>query len=444
MSRGLLSLLAVTCAVAVGNVYFPQAVSPLVAAGLGVSPDSAALVVTATQLGYTAGIFLLVPLGDRFPARRLVVTLLTVTGAALLAAACAPSLTYLAGASLLAGVATVVAQLVSPLAAGLAAPDRRGAVIGVLLSGSTGGMLLSRALAGVLGDRFGWRAPYLAAAAVALALAALLAFTLPRIAPGARRPYGRLLAEPLRLLLAEPELRRSAFYQATVFGAFSAVWTGVALLITGPEYGMGAGAAGTLALVGAATMVCTPLAGRLVDRRGPDRVNTVCLTGALAAAPVLAAGSLGGTAGLAALVAGTLLLDVAMQSGMTANSARVQALRADARARLTTAYMICAYLGGGAGSWLAARIHARAGWPGVCLLAAVLCALALARHLLHLARSRPAPPPGEAVPPSGEAAPPPGEAVPPPGETTPHPGEAAPPYRPRRSPRPGETPARRR
>lgn len=70
MSRRLLLLLTLTCAVGVGTVYFPQAVSPLVVTALHVSPGSAGLVVTAVQIGYTAGIFLLVPLGDRLPTAR--------------------------------------------------------------------------------------------------------------------------------------------------------------------------------------------------------------------------------------------------------------------------------------------------------------------------------------------------------------------------------------
>lgn len=92
MSRRLVLLLALTCAVGVGNIYFPQAISPLIAAGLHESPDSASLVVTATQIGYTAGIFLLVPLGDRLPHRPFLVTLLALAGVGLLAAGCAPAL----------------------------------------------------------------------------------------------------------------------------------------------------------------------------------------------------------------------------------------------------------------------------------------------------------------------------------------------------------------
>ncbi|MDI3389056.1 MFS transporter [Streptomyces sp. B-S-A8] len=375
-------LLALTCAVAVGNLYFAQALTPLAAAGLGVSPDAAALAVTATQVGYAAGNFLLVPLGDRLPHRRLLATLLGLTGLGLLGAGLAPTLPLLVAASAAAGLTSVAAPVIGPLVAGLVAPDRRGEVSGLLASGSIGGMLLSRAFGGSLAETLGWRAPYLVAAAVILLLAWVVTRALPATPPPptARGSYLALLAAPVRLLRAEPELRRSAFYQGTVFAGFSGVWTGLALLLAGPVYGLGAPAVGLLALVGAATMICTPYAGRLTDRRGPDPVNLICLLGTLAAAPVLAVGTLGGAAGIAGLVVGTLLLDVAMQCGMVANTTRIYALRDDARSSLTTAYMTCAYLGGSAGSWLGARAWEAAGWPGVCGLLAVCATAALARH----------------------------------------------------------------
>ncbi|WP_051858801.1 MFS transporter [Streptomyces xanthophaeus] len=403
MSRRLVLLLAVTCAVAVGNLYFPQAVGPLIASGLDVPAGTASLVVTATQIGYTAGMVLLVPLGDRFRHRPLIVVLLCLTGLALLGAGCAPGLPSLIGASALVGLTTVAAQVIGPLAAGLVEPERRGAVLGVLLSGSTGGMLLARTFGGTLGERLGWRAPYLVAAAVAFVLAAVTAYAVPSTPPtppAERRPYVRFLTEPVRLLRAEPELRRSCWYQAAVFGGFSAAWTSLALLLTGPVYGLGAEAVGLLALVGAGTMLCTPYAGRLVDRHGPGPVNLVCLLGVLVAAAVLAAGALGGPVGLAALAAGTLLLDVAMQSGTVANQSRVFALRPDARSRLNTAYMTCAYLGGTAGSWLGVRAHTAYGWPAVCALIAALAGLALVHHLSPRRRNQA---PGQGAPSPGKA-----------------------------------------
>ncbi|WP_406186978.1 MFS transporter [Streptomyces sp. NBC_01006] len=376
-------ILAVTCAVAVGNLYFPQAIVPLIAAGLHTSADSASMVVTATQVGYTAGIFLLVPLGDRLPYRPYLVTLLTLTGLSLLGAGCAPTLPVLVAAGVLVGVTSVAAQIIAPLAARLVAAAHRGAVMGTLLSGSIGGMLLARTFSGTLGEWLGWRAPYLAAGILVLALAAVLARTVPATTsvtaepppPPSRERSPALLTEPLRLLRAEPELRRSCVYQASVFAGFSAVWTCLALLLTGPAYGLGGQAVGMLALVGAATMLCTPLAGHLVDRKGPDPVNLVCLLAVLLSAVVLAGGAGGGVPGLTALTLGTLLLDVAMQCGMVANQARVFALRPDARARLNTAYMTCAYLGGSAGSWFGVRVYGRTGWWGVCVLLALLAAL---------------------------------------------------------------------
>jgi MFS family permease len=151
-------LLAMVCGVGVGNVYFPQAISPLIASSLHIQPAAAATIVTTTQLGYGVGLFALVPLGDRIRHRRLIVGLLAMTGLWLLAAAAAPDAGVLLAAGALVGVSTVVAPVVGPMAAGLVTERRRGAVSGALLSGSLGGMLLSRALGGPLSQWLGWRA----------------------------------------------------------------------------------------------------------------------------------------------------------------------------------------------------------------------------------------------------------------------------------------------
>ncbi|MGH3376266.1 MAG: MFS transporter [Actinoallomurus sp.] len=388
--RRLIPLLALACGVGVANVYFPQAISPLIAADLHVSPGSGALVVTATQFGYAAGIFLLVPLGDRLPHRRLIVTLLVLTGLGLLAAGVAPGLPVLLAASVALGMTTVVPQVIIPMAVGLVPRGRGGAVTGTMLSGLLGGILLARTFSGTVGGWFGWRAPYLLAAVLVLPLATALAVTIPArtAASRSRQSYPALLAGAVRLMRAEPELRRSCAYQATLLAGFSAAWTSLALIIDGPTYGYGAQVVGLIALAGAASILGTPYAGRVVDRRGPDLVNLISMLIGVASGPVLVLGVLGGPVGLAALVVGLLLLDLAVQCGQVANQARIFALNPEARSRLNTAYMTCAFLGGSAGSWVGVRAYTSLRWPGVCALVALTSGLALARHLTHLVRGR--------------------------------------------------------
>lgn len=136
-----------------------------------------------------------------------------------------------------------------------------------------------------------------------------------------------------------------------------------------------------LALIGAASMFCAPAAGRWVDRNGADRVNLWCILATFAAAAVLAGGASGSWTGLAALVAGLLLLDIAVRCSQVANQARIFALRPQARSRLNTAYMTCSFLGGSAGCWLGIRAYAQLGWLGVCTLMGALALLALAAYL---------------------------------------------------------------
>ncbi len=157
LSRGVILVFAIACGVCVANVYFPQALSPLIATHLHATPSAAALLVTTTQLGYAAGLYLLVPLGDRVRPRLLIVTLIILTAAGLVAAGAAPTLPFLLVAGTAVGITTVVPQILLPMSAGLVPERRRGAVTGTLLSGLLGGILLARTFSGALGGWLDWR-----------------------------------------------------------------------------------------------------------------------------------------------------------------------------------------------------------------------------------------------------------------------------------------------
>jgi predicted MFS family arabinose efflux permease len=329
--------MALASGVGVANLYFPQAITPLLARSLHVSDGSAAFVATIAQLGYVVGVFLLVPLGDRLPRKPLIATLFGLVSIGLFVAGSAHSLTLLCVASALIGLVTVVPQILIPMAADLAGPGQSGSVVGIVQGGLLGGILLARAFGGTLGEWFGWRAPYLVSGTLAV-----------------------LVALALVALLPSTKVTSSQHYPALVFGV--------------------------VALVGAASVFCVPLSGRFTDRRGPDLVNLICFAGMAVSAAVLLAGLLHGAVGLVALVAGMLLLDISVQASQVANQSRVFALVPHARSRLNSAYMTCVFLGGSAGSVIGARVYIDLGWGAVCGLVALSAAIGFARHVPVLSR----------------------------------------------------------
>ena len=90
MSGGLVVLFAVATGLSVANNYLAQPLLDTIRLEFGVSTDVAGLIVTAAQLGYAAGLVLLLPLGDLFERRRLVTVLAVCTAGFLTAAGARP------------------------------------------------------------------------------------------------------------------------------------------------------------------------------------------------------------------------------------------------------------------------------------------------------------------------------------------------------------------
>src|SRR3954468_22409125 len=98
MTRRLTLLFAVAGGAAVGNLYWSQPLLEFIARDLNTTATAAGWLVTLTQLGYVAGIVLVVPLGDVTNRRRLVPLILLCSAVALAACALAPSISWLLGA----------------------------------------------------------------------------------------------------------------------------------------------------------------------------------------------------------------------------------------------------------------------------------------------------------------------------------------------------------
>lgn len=368
LSRSLVLLMAMACGAAVASNYYAQPLLHTIAEQFGLSFARAGTIVTVAQLGYAAGLLLLVPLGDRFEQRALIVSMTLLSAFGLVMTALSNSLPWLLLGTALTGLFSVVAQMMVPFAATLAAPAQRGRAVGTVMSGLLLGILLARTVAGALSSLGDWRTVYWAAAVLMVATSVALARALPRCRPVGGLSYAELLASVATLCVQEPVLRLRAALGAVAFAIFSMLWTTIAFLLAAPPYRYSDALIGLFGLAGAAGALAASQAGRLADRGQGALATTLGLVLLLASWLPLAFAQ----RSLAALLVGVLVLDLAVQLVHVSNQNAVFALRPEIRNRLNAGYMTSFFIGGAAGSLGAAALFGRYGWSGVSAAGAAL------------------------------------------------------------------------
>ena len=365
--------MAAASGICVANIYYCQPLLSEIGRSLGVSDRAIGYLPMWTQVGTALGMFTFVPLGDMFPRRQLIVIMSLFSALTVATMAVAPNLALVNAAGFATGLTGIVMHLIIPFAAKLAPPEKRGHVVGTVLGGLLLGILCARVVSGFVGDWLGWRAMYWIAAAAMFALAAALRYALPYDPPEPDLRYRELVRSIVHLALTQPVLRETAILGGLFFGAFSSFWATLVFFLGTPPYHYGPRVAGTFGLVGAAGVLCAPLAGRLSDRKGPVFTVTLAILISIASYAVFDIAGYG----LWGLVAGVILLDLGVQAGHVANQTRIYALIPEARSRLNTVYMVTYFLGGALGSALGAYGWTHWRWNGVCAAGALQLLAAL-------------------------------------------------------------------
>ncbi|WP_413726818.1 MFS transporter [Sodalis sp. RH16] len=375
LSRTHVTVFAIACGITVANIYYAQPLAQTIGRALAMPGTLSGLVVTVTQIGYAAGLILLVSLADLMENRRLVIAALLGDALALVSMAFAPAVSLFFLAVFAVGFFSASAQVLVPFAAHMVPEARRGRVVGNVMGGLLLGIMLSRPLSSLLAGWFGWQAVFWLSALLMAALALMLRFQLPTRQPRHDSHYLAILGSLWHLFRSTPLLRRRALWQGLLFAAFNMFWTATPMVLSGPRFNLSPHGIALFLLAGAAGALAAPIAGRLADKGlSQPTTGVAMLMVALAFASTFAAWSLHS---ITLFVVAAIVLDAGVQTHQVLSLRAIYTLPAEARGRLNGLFMTSVFLCGSGGALLAGALFSREDWPGVAAAGCVVSVLAL-------------------------------------------------------------------
>lgn len=375
LPASILWTLAIVAGASVANLYYNQPLLGLISGDLGVSEFQTNLMAMITQMGYALGLLFIVPLGDLYRRKRIILTNFGLLVIALLTIASATSIYLIWAASLLTGICSMIPQIFVPIASQFSRPEHKGRNVGIVISGLLTGILASRVVSGFMGEVLGWRAMYYIAAGLMVVCAVVVLRVLPDIRPTFSGRYSQLMGSLFSLVRNYPALRVYALRSGLAFGSFLALWSCLAFKMAGAPFYAGSDVVGYLGLCGIAGALTASTVGKYVKKVGVRRFNLVrCALILLAWICVSAGGN-----SYAGLVAGVLLIDIGMQCIQLSNQTSIFELCPSASNRVNTIFMTTYFAGGSLGTLLAGTCWEQAEWMGVTAvgMALTLCSLAI-------------------------------------------------------------------
>ena len=363
---------ALASGLAVGNLYWAQPLLAQIAQGFGVATTDAGVLATVTQIGYALGVLLLVPLGDIVSRKVLIPTVMGASVVTLVASACAPGLALMACALGFLGVTTVSGQIIIPFSREASRPSEVGKMAGIVASGFTTGILLSRMISGLVASIAGWRSVFIMAAVLNLIMAIIVARFTPCMPARERIPYPKLIASVFQTAARAKGLLPIMVTNGLAFLAFNMFWVSLTYLLSSQPFGFNTFQIGLVSLAGLVGAASSAGIGTLLDRG-----HSTHAIAAMAALMTVSFALLAfGATTLAIVVIGAALLSVGAQGLGILTQTRAMGLVPGATSRLNTAFVVSNNIFSAIGCAVAAVFWNGGGWVAVAIAGAAFMAIA--------------------------------------------------------------------
>lgn len=367
--------LAVIAGISVANLYYNQPLLNIIREDLCVSDFQTNMITMITQAGYASGLFFIVPLGDLYHRKKIILINFILLILSLSCIGWAHNIYWIWTASFITGICSVIPQIFVPIASQFSRPQDKGRNVGFIISGLLTGILASRVVSGFIGDIWGWRTMYFIAAGLMSACAITIQRLLPDIAPTFSGSYGSLMKSVYRLFIDLPALRIYSIRSGLAFGSFLGLWACLAFKMGQAPFYADSDTVGLLGMCGIAGALTASMVGKHVHKIGIRNFNYIgCLLILIAWSMMYFGGN-----SYAGIITGIISIDIGMQCIQLSNQTCIFSLCPSASNRINTIFMTIYFIGGSLGTFLAGISWNLWEWRGVFCICTLLtlCSLSL-------------------------------------------------------------------
>ncbi|KAF9465722.1 major facilitator superfamily domain-containing protein [Collybia nuda] len=350
----------------VANLYYCQPLLIQFSESFNVSYSEVSRIPTLVQAGYAAGLLFLSPLGDLVRRRQLILCLVTLSTSLTIGLAVTDNLIVFEALSFLVGVVSVTPQILLPLAADLAPPERRASVLSIVLSGLLFGVLLARVLSGVIAEFTSWRVVYYLAIGVQAFVLGGSYLVIPDYpSKNKELTYWDILWTMAKYAVTEPLLIQGSLVNLASSACFANFWVTLTFLLGGPPYNYSTLVIGLFGLIGMFGVAMGPLVGRTIDMLVPWYASLVSVMLLMVFQGVQTAA---GGINIAAVIIATLGLDVFRQMVQISLTTAVFSIAPEARARLNAIMLLSLFIGQVMGTAAGTAVFVSHGWRAAAAL----------------------------------------------------------------------------
>ena len=218
-------------------------------------------------------------------------------------------------------------------------------------NGPTLGIFIGRVISGVIADHTSWRNVYWLALGLQLLVILLLTVLMPEYGSinavsikQLLESYPKILWSILTLYYRHPTLVQAGLLSFSTFFAVSSFWTTVTFLLSGDPYNYNSSKIGLLGIIGLATMLIAPPAGRYLVQPLGEPLFSATIGKIISLAGVIM-GTFLGTHSIAGPILEAALLDIGLVILQISNRVAIHPLEPQMRNRVNTAFVSVLYLG---------------------------------------------------------------------------------------------------